>query len=713
MYGTEAPGPYLDGDNLDLHTNVKPGTKRLFSNRVSTAEADSSTSDGKVVPAVSEGEPLSRHAKVENDIEVHVGKRHRSSDWPLKTKGEACDAASFPQPALQNTQGSSHLRHRPFPQPRPSKFIEGSMNDRRSQKPHRSYIDTSSVTWEGADMIQTSDDRHRIKKQSRNFTNQAQPPATLLPVGERPESVRPSAIFRFGKSLASAFNPASWKIWSKPQDDYDGQDKVLDVRREKAERIYKELRRTGQLGGFTHLKNVEEQGKGASHTKHDSGIDMGQRSSTGVIRNFGISEPMETPTAEKRYGRVFLAASDITFHRTGGSLATESPVSSTNSSAHLGASFIPDSHVRLGDAKQRPQQEDLMGDHQSLRRLPSRKDLHKQQKLVKRVSDLEGKLEAARRQLAEALGEPIPVPSSGMNRSRFTPGALSSLPSERLLSSYTPPDDEGDRMRAHSGVGRALSTDNPTGLRLPQETSVALDVQDAPHSLREESSTPEPSARTPMKGKTVDVHTPESHKPHDNRAKEVGEDGYQQAKLNAVTPSRRSSAKRKSWGQAGSDDGGVYSLSQESSDETSSALAKEALPKRKLEHLKKAQRSKTQQQLPVEAGATKRLNDGQRTLGRRLESPKGRRVVKSRKMMSPSNTSRIPRKGRLPKSPPPASLSAAATNELDGLSLGKQALQAGDSQIAISTSSIQGCATGSSTSEHCRPCQWSTEAAFI
>ena len=110
----------------------------------------------------------------------------------------------------------------------------------------------------------------------------------------------------------------------------------------------------------------------------------------------------------------------------------------------------------------------------TLRKSASKKDLHKQQKLTKRVSDLEGKLSAARRELGAALGAadatdipPVPalprsvsdLPSTGRSthsesasyeasvgpshasysaRTRFTKSTLPSLPSERLLQADGP-----------------------------------------------------------------------------------------------------------------------------------------------------------------------------------------------------------------------------------------------------------------------------------
>jgi hypothetical protein len=80
----------------------------------------------------------------------------------------------------------------------------------------------------------------------------------------------------------------------------------------------------------------------------------------------------------------------------------------------------------------------------ALKRSTSRFDLKKQQKLSKRVSDLEAKLSTARRELDEALIEATPnpklnnkyerfTPQSTLKRPRFVPGQLPSLPSERIL----------------------------------------------------------------------------------------------------------------------------------------------------------------------------------------------------------------------------------------------------------------------------------------
>ncbi|OOG00851.1 hypothetical protein ASPCADRAFT_202677 [Aspergillus carbonarius ITEM 5010] len=73
----------------------------------------------------------------------------------------------------------------------------------------------------------------------------------------------------------------------------------------------------------------------------------------------------------------------------------------------------------------------------AVRRQKSRKELQRQAKLMKRVSDLEIKLDRARRELRALVGEeevlaPTPYLEKPYSR-KFVPGALPSLPSERLL----------------------------------------------------------------------------------------------------------------------------------------------------------------------------------------------------------------------------------------------------------------------------------------
>jgi hypothetical protein len=340
------------------------------------------------------------------------------------------------------------------------------MNDRVSKKPPTTYICTEEELRSKFDYEEQEDARGRKLARSRKLTTRANSSVAASSVADRSDSSRHSNIFRFGKSLAATFNPSNWKIWSKQQqpveDEETAQLRALHERKQKAERIYQELKEAGHFRGRSvgprEPESVSE--SNTLHGKHDSGIEFAGHD-TGSAR---VSR--ELSREDKRKGRIFLEAPRISRD-----CRDESPVSNAGSAVPSNASsptkqsfhfkktslsnikkvFINEntSNATVDSHYQRP-----------VSRIPSRKDLQKQQKLVKRVSDLEGKLEAARRQLSEALNEPVPdQPTSKVGRSRFVPGALASLPSERLLSGYISSDPGFSDNESHIEVGKAIMGD--------------------------------------------------------------------------------------------------------------------------------------------------------------------------------------------------------------------------------------------------------------
>ncbi|KAF4633253.1 hypothetical protein G7Y89_g4861 [Cudoniella acicularis] len=430
-----------------IDTSAK-GAKRLFSNRHSRLSAN----------AEDYGE---NYEVADYEEESHSEKRHRTSDWPLSNTTPASAAPARRPLRNRNAPNSPTFRRRSSSQARPSKFVEGSMNDRVSQMPPPPYLGIDDGF---QDRYEHDNGRHirgRKMAQPRKFTHYQDDLMTEGSVADRSEaSSRHSSIFRFGKSIASTFNPSNWKIWSKPQpiiyDEETTQQRILRERQEKAEKIYKELKQSGHFRGtavnVTHLQEVER--KKSYSGKHDSGIEFDDESVSRIRRSADI------PNEQKRMGRVFLESSDRR-----NSYRGESPAS--NYSASVMRSNPPSPSRRSFDLKRASLtniKKAFVGDnsdgyHQA-RRIPSRKDLQKQQKLVKRVSDLEGKLEAARRQLSDALGEPIPSqPPPRVGRSRFVPGALSTLPSERLLSGYVDPE-AGFSDEETNPIGKAVTVDD-------------------------------------------------------------------------------------------------------------------------------------------------------------------------------------------------------------------------------------------------------------
>jgi hypothetical protein len=325
------------------------------------------------------------------------------------------------------------------------------MNDRVSSKPPRPYLD----------------DKEEFLGQ-----NDAGTGGRGSTLSSKTDSNRHS-LFRFGKSIAASFNPNNWKIWSKDkhveEEEEDAQTKALRERQEKAERIYRELKESGRFRDAAHVCHTpypptQSFSDKKPPAKHDSGVEFGDS-------DLNARHSHEMTREDKRMGRIFLEPPFSTqptrslspVSNVSGSVACSDTSSPSKRSFMIKKASLSNINARLKKPSLSNIKKSLMGEsreslaypsttdlhhHHQARRVPSRKDLQKQQRLVKRVSDLEGKLEAARRQLSEAIGEPVPALPTGpierVTRRRFRPGALASLPSERLLNGYVSTDDDID-----------------------------------------------------------------------------------------------------------------------------------------------------------------------------------------------------------------------------------------------------------------------------
>ena len=350
------------------------------------------------------------------------------------------------------------------------------MNDRVSNKPPTTYIGEE----EAQERYERENGEMRGRKMARpkNFTQHSNSSA-VGSTADRSETSRHSSIFRFGRSLAASFNPSNWKIFSKVPEEIEetADQQILRERREKAESMYQQLKESGHFRDSTFgpspFQRQEE--KDSRPAKHDSGVEFGERRrSRSVSRMSRIST--ETPKEEKRMGRIFL----------------EPPQLPTGNESHFSQSTnsTPQQSIRKGKFHfKKPSLSNIRnptsengsnsGNNHQARRIPSRKDLQKQQKLVKRVSDLEGRLEAARRQLADALDEPVPAgPPPG--RQRFVPGAMPSLPSERLLSGYGDLENGMSESVSLSQIGKALTRDESRAIMLSEQPQVDAPSRRAP-----------------------------------------------------------------------------------------------------------------------------------------------------------------------------------------------------------------------------------------
>ncbi len=143
---------------------------------------------------------------------LHSGKRQRSSGWPLPETTPSNKGSSRSPLATWKVSNSPSSTRRPVSQARSSRFVEGSMNDRTSQKPPTTYIGTDEELRSQFDYEEQEDVRGRKLARPGKYATRGN-----SSVADRSGSSRHSSIFRLGKSLASTFNPTNWKIWSKQQ----------------------------------------------------------------------------------------------------------------------------------------------------------------------------------------------------------------------------------------------------------------------------------------------------------------------------------------------------------------------------------------------------------------------------------------------------------------------------------------------------------------
>ena len=376
-------------------------------------------------------EAILRQADKAKDL--HPQKRMRVEEWPLKNSDDA--AAS---------ERSSQLAHRKSASPsqkristsstRRSRFFEGSMNDKISQRPPSLYTREeqameryASVNMEDVDMVYDAGI----------------------------ESNKPAGMFRFGKAIANAFSSVNvWQglngIWKEKERENQPNHERENLKL-KAELKYAELKKNGFGGTHNALARPESQevpsfkyedtDESRRSSFRDSGVDVDGYQSSSDRKDSG----QFTPSAEGLKPPPSLVA----VHR------SASPFSDASSGRRSSIRFHKPSleglkkvksHIHLPSIKRSAEDvvpvlstgmDDLPGP--GLRREASKKDISKQYRLSKRVSDLENKLEVARRELELSIQQAPPVPDLpvSIGRPRFVPGALASLPSERLLTPQT------------------------------------------------------------------------------------------------------------------------------------------------------------------------------------------------------------------------------------------------------------------------------------
>ena len=417
--------------------------------------------------------------KTQSDQALHVAKRSRAAEWPSQDAGDI--ARSCEKSAKHRKSSSARHKNRTAKSIRPSKFLEGSMNDKTSRKPPSLYTDEEAV--EGHSESQGAD---------------MDPMDITCDAGIEPTKTSgTSGVFRFGKAIANAFRPGNvWQgingIWKEKEEHTSPEKNILQERQAKAAVAYAELKKSGFRGTqnapinrtsqVVPKINVDEIENDSHNSFRDSGVDVdGYRSSSDQKESdrkssdqaAPFNDGLVTPTPISLPGRSASPFSDANSGRRS-SLRIRKPsfqsIKRVTSQIQL-PSVKQHSAISLTGGSANPDNTlQRVNEVESLRKQPSKKDIAKQYKLNKRVSDLENKLEIARRELELSLHDAPPVPylPAHAGRKNFVPGALSSLPSERNLNPQDQAEDLTSKRASEqliNGINDRASLDLGSGIK--------------------------------------------------------------------------------------------------------------------------------------------------------------------------------------------------------------------------------------------------------
>ena len=267
------------------------------------------------------------------------------------------------------------------------------MRDRRSVQPPSEYIEYGKYTENyGGTQRNTTKTITTPLQRSNHQHNNSVAPSNMT---NRSDISKHSVIFKFGKSLAASFNPSNWKIRLKMSavTEDSAQKVALQQQKNEAEKVYQELKNKGV---FQKREIPPRSYLTSPAYKHEFQVAPGQPAILEVHD--------KTLQQDKRRGRIFSPIQYSDSLKDDGYVSEDAP-SSIRSCLNLKKPTTP--LLRKQSHPHSSSDQNLIG-VSSIQRLQSRKGLQKQQKLVKKVSDLETKLELARRELRDVLGEPLP-----------------------------------------------------------------------------------------------------------------------------------------------------------------------------------------------------------------------------------------------------------------------------------------------------------------
>ena len=419
------------------------------------------------------------------DADQHTPKRSRPStrEGHVSTSDEATSAQHRNVKRKKGSRNLSNLnlRHAAEKQaaqevtPRPSKFQEGSLTDKPSEKPpsfymkiprtdsgHSLKVDELMADYHEGGPINDDSIRATIEHEKAII------PQRVADINiETAKKEEGKGFFQFGRQWAASFHPVTlWqKLWNETKEE-PTQKQTEEAERKvrlkaDAEAKYAEMKRTGKLG----LKPVGSLISGTHgsadgwETPRDSAVEIdGLRPSFEHRRSVSATSKL-LPPQENTTSRSGSEVPDTVSKQNKGlkaRLHLKKP-SLTNIKSDLKRvksefNLTPAVRHRESSSSLSPVKADF--ENSALKRSQSKFDLKKQHKLSKRVSDLEVKLDQARKELDDALVEASPMPklsgkyerftpSSTIKRPKFVPGKLPSLPSERILMAQ----ENGERGR--------------------------------------------------------------------------------------------------------------------------------------------------------------------------------------------------------------------------------------------------------------------------
>ncbi|EEH46850.2 uncharacterized protein PADG_02948 [Paracoccidioides brasiliensis Pb18] len=414
-------------------------------------------------------------------------KRMRSNEWPLSNRessyssnqahGGKDSTTSRLRSRRRQSQGKTRYCSRSVSASaapagegeRRSRFLEGSMNDRVSEKPPGIYI--------GEDVDEAIDRYTSANQETSAWGNAGTPgrgwkygrsytsttTTSVSSVASETPSTKSSGLARFGQAIASTFN--TFGIWNNVAEIRNGSQDgtkptttaasttsaatipprhVLKERKAQAEKAYAELKASGYVGTVKSTPTC-----GGNHGPEKNGVKKQKQAPDHTQQRMHVHSTNSIPNKE---------------HNTSLSKSVFRP---SLQDLRKAASFI---NVTSSTKRGNSIDDDVQGDSRVLRNQHSHRDLEKQRKLKKKVITLETQLERAKQQLSMisgpgdadgnvsvtasgfggvrvSLNEPedeevqdlAPIPPSHIGcvrvgrKKKFVPGALASLPSERIL----------------------------------------------------------------------------------------------------------------------------------------------------------------------------------------------------------------------------------------------------------------------------------------